>query len=133
MNTKPLLDYIRKYISLTEEEATLMAMAIHEDTGSFTFDTTTPRDLEALAWLLRQGAQDSHPILAKSPFYGGVSANPYLPDRLARSGPGSNPVPGEFVGMPPTFPFLGDDDIPANFTYSRMLVTAAPTWTFTRM
>nr|MBF0223281.1 CBS domain-containing protein [Desulfobulbaceae bacterium] len=46
-----------KKIVLTEEEATLMAMAIHEDTGSFTFDTTTPRDLEALAWLLRQGAQ----------------------------------------------------------------------------
>jgi tRNA nucleotidyltransferase (CCA-adding enzyme) len=44
-------------IGVTEAEATLMAMAIHEDTGSFTFDTTTARDLEALAWLLRQGAQ----------------------------------------------------------------------------
>jgi len=46
-------------IGITEAEATLMAMAIHEDTGSFTFDTTTARDLEALAWLLRQGAQVS--------------------------------------------------------------------------
>lgn len=45
-----------KKIALMPVEATLMAMAIHEDTGSFTFDTTTPRDLEALAWLLRQGA-----------------------------------------------------------------------------
>ncbi len=46
-----------KKITLQKEEATLMAMAIHEDTGSFTFDTTTPDDLEATAWLLKQGAE----------------------------------------------------------------------------
>ncbi|HCC54423.1 MAG TPA: prohead protease [Desulfobulbaceae bacterium] len=45
-----------KSLTLTPEEATLMAMAIYEDTGSFTFDTTTPEDLEAAAWLLAQGA-----------------------------------------------------------------------------
>lgn len=43
-------------IAVTKEDATLMAMAIHEDTGSFSFDTTTAEDMEAAAWLLRQGA-----------------------------------------------------------------------------
>ena len=46
----------RDNISITLEEATLMATAIHEDTGFFTFDTTTPEDLEAMAWLLEKGA-----------------------------------------------------------------------------
>ncbi len=45
-----------KGLQLTQEEATLMAMAIYEDTGSFAFDTTCPEDLEAAAWLLSQGA-----------------------------------------------------------------------------
>jgi tRNA nucleotidyltransferase (CCA-adding enzyme) len=45
-----------KGIRVTTEEATLMAMAIYEDTGSFLFDTTTPEDLEGVAWLLQQGA-----------------------------------------------------------------------------
>jgi len=43
-------------IAISKDDATMMAMAIHEDTGSFLFDTTTPRDLEAAAWLLAQGA-----------------------------------------------------------------------------
>jgi len=43
-------------LTISQEEATVMAMAIYEDTGSFTFDTTTPEDLEAAAWLLAQGA-----------------------------------------------------------------------------
>lgn len=43
-------------ITLLPEEATLLTMAIHEDTGSFLFDTTTPEDLQAAAWLLGQGA-----------------------------------------------------------------------------
>jgi tRNA nucleotidyltransferase (CCA-adding enzyme) len=46
-----------KKIAITAEDATLMAMAIHEDTGSFTFDTTTADDMEAAAWLIRQGAE----------------------------------------------------------------------------
>jgi len=45
-----------KGIAITSDEATIMAMAIYEDTGSFAFDTTTPEDLEAAAWLLGQGA-----------------------------------------------------------------------------
>ena len=43
-------------IAVSREEATLMALAIYEDTGSFAFDTTCPEDLEAAAWLLAQGA-----------------------------------------------------------------------------
>ncbi|MEJ2700112.1 MAG: DHH family phosphoesterase, partial [Desulfuromonadales bacterium] len=45
-----------KVISISGDEATLLGMAIYEDTGSFTFDTTTPDDLAAMAWLLAQGA-----------------------------------------------------------------------------
>ncbi|MFO0562144.1 MAG: CBS domain-containing protein [Polyangiales bacterium] len=37
-------------------EATLYALAIHADTGSLTFANTTARDAEALAWLMRKGA-----------------------------------------------------------------------------
>ena len=43
-------------IAVSADDATLLGMAIHEDTGSFTFDTTTPADLLAMAWLLEQGA-----------------------------------------------------------------------------
>ncbi|MFN2365751.1 MAG: CBS domain-containing protein, partial [Desulfurivibrionaceae bacterium] len=45
-----------KNIEVDREEATILAMAIYEDTGSFTFSTTTPADLEAMAWLLTKGA-----------------------------------------------------------------------------
>ncbi len=44
-------------IEITAEEASLFLMAIHEDTGSFVFDTTTPSDLRAAAWLMEQDAQ----------------------------------------------------------------------------
>jgi len=44
-------------ISISKEEATLLAMAEYEDTGSFTFSTTTPADLHAMAWLLGCGAE----------------------------------------------------------------------------
>jgi tRNA nucleotidyltransferase (CCA-adding enzyme) len=43
-------------ISLTFAEATVMALGIHVDTGSLTFDQSTPRDALALAWLMEQGA-----------------------------------------------------------------------------
>jgi tRNA nucleotidyltransferase (CCA-adding enzyme) len=43
-------------IDLTPSEATVMALGIHVDTGSLTFDNTTPRDALALAWLMGQGA-----------------------------------------------------------------------------
>ena len=43
-------------IVVTPLEATLFALGIHEDTGSLTFPTTTVRDVEALAFCMRRGA-----------------------------------------------------------------------------
>ncbi|MFN6482511.1 MULTISPECIES: CBS domain-containing protein [unclassified Nostoc] len=43
-------------ISLTPAEATVMALGIHVDTGSLTYDQSTPQDALALAWLMQQGA-----------------------------------------------------------------------------
>ncbi|MDS3860911.1 CBS domain-containing protein [Thermosynechococcaceae cyanobacterium BACA0444] len=43
-------------IALTPAVATVLALGIHADTGSLTFEATTPRDAAALAWLLQQGA-----------------------------------------------------------------------------
>ncbi len=43
-------------ISLTPEEATIMAVGLYEDTGSFTFSSTTPEDLRAAAFFLSRGA-----------------------------------------------------------------------------
>ncbi|MDQ1333943.1 MAG: hypothetical protein QG552_893 [Thermodesulfobacteriota bacterium] len=45
-----------KEIPVTPDEATIMCAGIHEDTGSFTFSSTTDEDYEAAAWLARQGA-----------------------------------------------------------------------------
>jgi tRNA nucleotidyltransferase (CCA-adding enzyme) len=45
-----------KDIPVTPDEATIMCAGIHEDTGSFTFSSTTDEDYEAAAWLARQGA-----------------------------------------------------------------------------
>ncbi|MBC7871993.1 MAG: DHH family phosphoesterase, partial [Chitinophagaceae bacterium] len=43
-------------IMLSSLEATLLALGIYEDTGSLTYNLTTPRDITAAAWLLEQGA-----------------------------------------------------------------------------
>ncbi|MBN2032981.1 MAG: CBS domain-containing protein [Deltaproteobacteria bacterium] len=43
-------------IRLSSDEATIMSLGIHEDTGSFTFSSTTPEDYRAAAWLAEQGA-----------------------------------------------------------------------------
>ncbi len=43
-------------VELSEDEATIMSLGIYEDTGSFTFPSTTRADFEAAAWLLEQGA-----------------------------------------------------------------------------
>lgn len=43
-------------IPVTKQDATVLGMAIYEDTGNFTYATTTPADLIAMAWLLEQGA-----------------------------------------------------------------------------
>ncbi|MDI6753308.1 MAG: CBS domain-containing protein [Thermodesulfobacteriota bacterium] len=45
-----------KKIPLSAEEATVMALGLYEDTGSFTFSSTTTEDYEAAAFLLSQGA-----------------------------------------------------------------------------
>ncbi|MCB2183657.1 MAG: CBS domain-containing protein [Desulfobulbaceae bacterium] len=47
----------QRNIPINEDEATLLAMAEYEDTGSFTFSTTTPADLNAMSWLLSCGAK----------------------------------------------------------------------------
>ena len=46
----------RANIGLTIAEATVMALGIHVDTGSLTFEMSTPRDALALGWLMQQGA-----------------------------------------------------------------------------
>ncbi|MBH8555852.1 CBS domain-containing protein [Nostocaceae cyanobacterium CENA357] len=46
----------QQQISLTPSQATVMALGIHVDTGSLTYDSATPRDALALAWLMQQGA-----------------------------------------------------------------------------
>ena len=43
-------------IEVIAEEATIMSLGVFEDTGSFTFNSTTPEDFEAAAFLLRSGA-----------------------------------------------------------------------------
>ncbi|OUL33019.1 poly(A) polymerase [Nostoc sp. T09] len=45
----------QQQISLTPSEATVMALGIHVDTGSLTYEQATPRDALALAWLMQQG------------------------------------------------------------------------------
>ncbi len=46
----------RANIALTTAEATVMALGIHVDTGSLTFELSTARDALALGWLMEQGA-----------------------------------------------------------------------------
>ncbi len=41
---------------LSDAEATFLALRIHADTGSLCYESTTPRDAKALAWLMDQGA-----------------------------------------------------------------------------
>lgn len=43
-------------LSLTPFEATVLAVGLYEETGSLTYGSTSPRDVEALAHLLRVGA-----------------------------------------------------------------------------
>ena len=56
--TTLLLEEIRRRgdIAIDPIEATLMSLGIHTDTGSLTSASTSPRDAEALAWLLGHGA-----------------------------------------------------------------------------
>ncbi|MFZ0242269.1 MAG: CBS domain-containing protein [Desulfobacterales bacterium] len=45
-----------KNIDVSADEATIMCLGLYEDTGSFTFPSTTPEDFEAAAFLLSKGA-----------------------------------------------------------------------------
>jgi tRNA nucleotidyltransferase (CCA-adding enzyme) len=55
--TTLLVELLRKRrITITPEEATIMALGIYEDTGSLTFASTTPRDLDAVSHLMKKGA-----------------------------------------------------------------------------
>jgi tRNA nucleotidyltransferase (CCA-adding enzyme) len=46
-------------LELSAAEASLLLLGIHEDTGSFGYDTSTARDVRAVAWLMDQGASVS--------------------------------------------------------------------------
>jgi tRNA nucleotidyltransferase (CCA-adding enzyme) len=52
----------QQQISLTPSQATVLALGIHVDTGSLTYDSATARDALALAWLMQQGA--SLPVIS---------------------------------------------------------------------
>ena len=41
-----------EHVNISAEDATLLALGIHTDTGSLTFEATTPRDAASLAYLL---------------------------------------------------------------------------------
>lgn len=45
-----------KNIDISPDEATIMCLGIYEDTGSFTFPSTTEKDFKAAAFLLSKGA-----------------------------------------------------------------------------
>jgi len=56
-NVTILTEIIRKKnINISPDEATIMCLGIYEDTGSFTFPSTTERDFLAAAYLLSRGA-----------------------------------------------------------------------------
>jgi hypothetical protein len=44
---------------LTDAEATFLALRIHADAGSLCFESTTPSDAQALAWLMELGASQA--------------------------------------------------------------------------
>ncbi len=47
---------LERNVAITPDEATIMILGIYEDTGSFTFPSTTVRDFQAAAALLSKGA-----------------------------------------------------------------------------
>ncbi len=56
-NVTIMIEELRKTnIKLTPDEATLLALGIYEDTGFFTYISTTAEDLRQAAWLIEQGA-----------------------------------------------------------------------------
>lgn len=56
-NVTLLIEIIsQKGIDISADEATIMCLGIYEDTGSFTFPSTTEKDFKAAAFLLSKGA-----------------------------------------------------------------------------
>ncbi|MFO7930127.1 MAG: CBS domain-containing protein [Desulfosalsimonas sp.] len=56
-NVSLLVELIKENnISVTPDEATIMCLGIYEDTGAFTYPSTTERDFEAAAFLRANGA-----------------------------------------------------------------------------
>ncbi len=56
-NTTLLIELIRdREVAFPPIHATLLLLGIYEDTGALTYTRTTPRDLQAAAFLLEQGA-----------------------------------------------------------------------------
>ncbi|MDR2354122.1 MAG: CBS domain-containing protein [Deltaproteobacteria bacterium] len=47
---------IAKNLTLDPQEATMLALGLYEDTGNFTYSSTTTRDLRVATYLLEQGA-----------------------------------------------------------------------------
>lgn len=45
-----------QHLAITSSEATILALGLYEETGSLAYPSTTPRDLEAAAFVLRAGA-----------------------------------------------------------------------------
>ena len=55
--TVVMREILAKNVEINPMEATLFTLGIYEDTGTLTFTTTTPYDLEAIAALLNRGAR----------------------------------------------------------------------------
>ena len=56
--TTIMVELVRqKGMPITQLEATIFALGIYEETGSLTFVSTTERDVQAVAYLISQGAQ----------------------------------------------------------------------------
>ncbi len=56
-NVTLLIEIIKeKEIRISSDEATIMCLGLYEDTGSFTYPSTTERDFSAAAFLLSRGA-----------------------------------------------------------------------------
>lgn len=55
--TTLLVEHMRTHnVTVNSLEATLLALGVYEDTGSLTYGKTTPRDVQAAAWLLERKA-----------------------------------------------------------------------------
>lgn len=68
----------QKGLTVTPSEATVMALGIHADTGSLTFEQSTARDAAALTWLMQHGA--SVPTIAQ---YANPGLSPLLQELLS--------------------------------------------------